>query len=369
MKRRIFAPVEPGQQPVTSKGDKLNPLAVPMPLPAYENTPRSVRSTEPAAGAGDPVRSTELPESTATVVRSTELTQTAVEPDATRYIAEIDTRLIDPNKNPPRQLYSDDRIRDLSESIRDGGQRDPIHVILNPDKPGRYIIGDGWTRVQAIRAYNVNQGKVMAWVYKDLDEEQISWLGFKQNEERTSATDFDRAAYYQTWHEAGMSWEEIAQRCGVSKVTMSGFTAYSKLGHQIQDIAKRHPEKLTAAAASILIRLQNQVGEDAAAAIANRFVSEERTHKWLKDRVDNRIKKYEKYEQTGEKRKDSIIFSRKFGEGFYKQRANGKVELSISIKEERVDEFNSALQDLLDKFLTESASEDQGAAASTPEED
>ena len=247
-------------------------------------------------------------------------------------------------------LYLDDGIRVIADSMRANGQRDAIHVIPSPSKPGRFIIGDGWTRVLATRSYNLNNGVLLAKVHTSLTEEQVSWLGYSQNKDRNEATDYDLGCYYQSWNASGMEWDEIAVKAGVSKAQMSYYAAFGKLESDVLSLVKATPQRFSANVAYHLSRLQSQAGVPAAAHLANRFLANEQTIKWLKEQVDDAL---EKLGRQGRKRNESntVMFQRRFSVGHYRQRKNGQVEMAIQIPDTRVAEFNQDMENLLKQYL------------------
>lgn len=257
----------------------------------------------------------------------------------------VDVRLIEQNANPPRLLYSAEAIDSLAESIEQDGQRDPVHLIPHPTREGRFIIGDGWTRVQAIRSRSLNDNKVLARIHLGLSEEEAAWLGYSQNEDRSQLTDYDKAAYYSSWHAQGRSWEDIAQKAGVSKTLMSFYSAFSKLPADVALLAKLNPQKITANVASILCRAATLKGDIAALRLATQFIEGDHPRKWLESHVES---------MTVERKRshNAIRYQKAYGDGFYKQRADGQVEAKLFIEPERLDDFNEKFGRLLDEFFS-----------------
>ncbi len=320
MKQRVFRPVEESVNTptVSSKIVKENRLAVKMPLPEFSNDQASVVG-------GD-----------------------AVLPDrAEAQLKMIDARHVIQNSHPPRQLYTDDAIKVIAESIKMDGQRDPIHVIEHPTRPGHFIIGDGWTRVQAVRSYEINDCQILARVHSGLSEEQASWLGYAQNESRSQHTDFDRAMFFQGWHNSGLKWEEISKRTGLSKTLLSFYASYEKLPAEILSAARNFPEKITATVAQQLARAAELSDESKAMLLTSRFISGDMPQKWLKDEVAKLS-----VEKKPREHRPAVSFQRRFGvDGAYKQRSDGRVEMMVAIPLERTDEFNTRMVALLSEFM------------------
>lgn len=363
MKKRVIVPgpgtPETQQRPLPRE----NPLAVPLPSPRFSNKPRLPMATEnsvpetareaaTAPSAPHVTQAPEVPGSHAVIKHSNE----RVRYDEDSYFETINTRLIDQNRHPPRQLYTEEAIKEIADSIMESKQRDAIHVIPHPTKPGRYIIGDGWTRVQAIRAYDINGGMVRALVHTNLSEDEAAWLGHNQNEQRKGAHDFDRAAFYQGWFDAGMPWTDIAKRLGISEGHIHNYSAFGKLSSDMTNLVKLHPTRFTISNVALFQRLESATSTEVAINFAHRYLAGDYPVRWVTDQVRELIERH-----TGQAKKrgssNSVMFQRRYPDGYYRQRRNGKVELSLSIPGPKLEEFNLAIENLLKQYLGEHADE------------
>lgn len=353
-KERTFSPVPSAEgTPPARKGSK---LAVPFVLPKLQN---QHRDTDPVLE--DSAQTVAVQQESISGPTDDPYSPPSIQPshEDGGYIL-IDAGLIDQNAHPPRTLYLDDNIKSVAESMQLSGQRDAIHVIPHPDKPGRFIIGDGWTRVLATRSYNINDNKVLAKVHFGLTEEQASWLGYSQNKDRSPPTDLDLAHYYQGWHANGMPWEDIADRAGVSKSLMSYYASFNRLDPEILSLAKAAPLKFTANAAFHLSRLQQQAGRDSAMGMANRFLQNDLSIKQLKENVDDALERLGRQKSKRES-SNKVMLQRAFPGGHFRQRLNGLVEMSATVPEDRINYFNQRLEELLKEVLlsADPASESQ----------
>lgn len=340
-KERTFSPV-----PSTASTAKASRLSVPMVLPQLRSAAGDKASLQTVPEL-EPERSLEASSINAVEQNSTPYFK--VPPSEGDYIL-IDAGLIDQNAHPPRTFYLEENIKSVADSMHQSGQRDAIHVIPNPDKPGRYIIGDGWTRVLATRSYNINDNKVLAKVHFDLTEEQASWLGYSQNKDRSPPSDLDLASYYQGWHEKGVSWEEIANRAGVSKALMSYYAAFHKLDAKVLSLVRASPERFSANAVFHISRLQAQAGSDQALHIANRFLLNEQSIKQLRESVDEALERLGR-QKSSRGATNKVVLHRAFPGGQFRQRQNGLVEMSATVPEDRISYFNQRLEELLKEVL------------------
>ena len=218
-----------------------------------------------------------------TTAAGTSVLQTRVRSfDSTRDIRELDIDLIDPNPLAPREVYTNVMIRAMADALTEQGQHDAIHVIPNLDTPGRYIICDGWTRVQACKKHDILGGKLLAEIHHELTVEESAWFGYQQNEGRNQHFDVDRGLFYAKLIEAGQSQTEIARRTNLSKSLMSFYLSYSKLPEPVLDLILDRPERFGATAAYHLAKffLDNK-NLAAILDLAQQFAVEGHSVRWL----------------------------------------------------------------------------------------
>ena len=218
-----------------------------------------------------------------TTAAGTSVLQTRVRSfDSTRDIRELDIDLIDPNPLAPREVYTNAMIRAMADALTEQGQHDAIHVIPNLDTPGRYIICDGWTRVQACKKHYILGGKLLAEIHHELTVEESAWFGYQQNEGRNQHFDVDRGLFYAKLIEAGQSQTEIARRTNLSKSLMSFYLSYSKLPEPVLDLILDRPERFGATAAYHLAKffLDNK-NLAAILDLAQQFAVEGHSVRWL----------------------------------------------------------------------------------------
>lgn len=198
-----------------------------------------------------------------------------------RDIREIAVDLVDPNPLAPREIYTTVMIRSLADALADQGQHDPIHVITNPDSPGRFIICDGWTRVQACREHGILGGKLLAEIHHNLTTEESAWFGYHQNEGRNQHFDVDRGLFYSKLIAAQQSQTEIAKRANLSKTQISFYLSYGKLPEVVLDVVRDRPERFGATSAWHLAKFFEKSGLPATLNLAQQFAEEGHSVRWL----------------------------------------------------------------------------------------
>lgn len=256
-----------------------------------------------------------------------------------RNLQQIPIHLIDPNPLAPREVYTPEMISSRAEELRLQGQHDPIHVITHPDIPGRFIVCDGWTRVQACREYKIADS-LFAEVHPNLTLQQAAWFGYEQNECREQHCDLDRAMFYEKLIAGGESATEIARRAKISKTLMSFYRAYAKLPQEVLEVAKIHPKKIGATEAYQLAKLNDALGIKKALALTNKYISEDQSQRWLVNQVQELINPSEKKSKPEGK-------TIRFANGVYKQKGD-TFELNITVSAQHRDTFAEGLNRLLE---------------------
>lgn len=305
-----------------------------IPLPAFSNRPAIVSHD---------AENTEIDESSAM--------NNAHQPNLSemiggRVLLEIAVDLIDPHPIAPREIYTQEMIAERAEDLRTQGQHDPIHVIPNPNVVGRYIICDGWTRVLACTQHKV-LNQLLAEVHSELSIRESAWFGYQQNEGRTQQCDFDLAMFYSKLLANGESATEIARRHKRSKTQMSFYKAFTELPVSIVELVKIHKDKFGATAAYHLATLCSRSGEEVACKIAQEFVEDDKSVRWLALQTKEATKSPTKPAKNQSLSSKTVRYVNEFGNGVFKQKGN-HFELSISVDPDRRESFSQAIENLLE---------------------
>lgn len=345
MKQRILRPNDDAA-PATSSKPASRIVTPKMPLPPFVQGSR-----ETGAQAGAEAHSVEMTieDKPATDVPEVETPAVTPEQASGRDLRYIPVQLIDPNPLAPREVYTPQMIRDRADALRDQGQHDAIHVIPNPEAPGRFVIADGWTRVQACVDHKVLD-TLLAQVHSDLSLEDAAWFGYQQNEEREQHCDLDRAMFYAKLMAGGaMSAAEVGRRAGKSKAQMARYGYYAKLPETVLDIVREAPGKFGSHTAEALHKVFAARGQAKAVALAQRYKDEDQTVRWLVAQAEMAIA------PPGHKPK-SQAKNWRFGNGFLKQRGD-TFDMQVQVPAERRDQFAEALEQLLATVAVEPAGE------------
>ena len=266
---------------------------------------------------------------------------------AAHSVQSIAVDLIDPNPLAPRTVYTPEMIQARADDLRTQGQHDPIHVTPNPDKPGRFIICDGWTRVQACLVHGTLK-TLRAEIHHDLTGVDSALFGYQQNEGRKQHCDLDRAMFFEKLKATGLSAVQVSTLTGIPENRLSMYKALASLPALVLQQIEKFPELFGYNAGAQLARLcpanaaNSDPGVVKAARIAEAFAAGDKTFKWLKAQVESYLAhKPRSVLRTGA--------NFRFPEGFLRGRGD-TVQLELRIE---TPERQSSLLEELRSFLRE----------------
>jgi ParB family chromosome partitioning protein len=268
------------------------------------------------------------------------VSSTGLQNETGRDIRLLDVDLIDPNPLAPREVYTAEMIQTRAEELKSQGQRDPIHVIPNPDAIGRFIIADGWTRVQACLKHQALE-KILAEIHSDLSLESSAWLGWENNEGRAAHTDIDRGLFFAKLMEHGEIAAEIAEKAKISEAAMTYFKAYAKLPPEVLSVMREYPAKFGSLVAYNVQRIAEKLGTDDALNLIGRYIKDDHNTRWIIGQVKALLATPVTRIVPAQQR------SLKYRNGYLKTRSDGRVEVAIHVAPEKLEAFSLALEALL----------------------
>lgn len=142
---------------------------------------------------------------------------------------EIDIDLIDPNPDQPRTTFSEDRLEELTQSIRANGVVQPIVV----RKVGsRYQIVAGERRWRASQRAELRR---IPAVVKDVSDEKLLELALIENIQRQELNPIEEAkAYRKLINSIGLTQESVAEQVGKDRTVITTALRLLKLPGEIQ---------------------------------------------------------------------------------------------------------------------------------------
>src|SRR5262249_46563877 len=165
-------------------------------------------------------------------------------------LLELDVDLLEPNRYQPRQIFSEDRLEDLAKSIKTHGIVQPIVARRHGD---RYEIVAGERRWRAAQRLGLLKVPVLV---KVIGDERLLEASLIENIQRENLNPIEEAkAYQRLSQEFNLTQEDLAERTGKDRSTVTNFLRLLKLPEDIQDLVLQ--ERLSMGHARALLALDN----------------------------------------------------------------------------------------------------------------
>lgn len=133
---------------------------------------------------------------------------------------------ITPNPRQPRTRFDPDELAELADSIRQHGVIQPLIVAIS-EQPGRYSLVAGERRLLAARQAGL---ETVPAIVREAGQQDLVELALVENVQRADLGPLESAeAYRQLSEEFGLSHEEIAERVGKSRVSVTNTLRLLKL--------------------------------------------------------------------------------------------------------------------------------------------
>lgn len=166
----------------------------------------------------------------------------------------IDLELVEPNPMQPRIQFDADALEDLKNSIVEKGVIQPITVRRKPGGTGYELIA-GERRVRA--SIEAGKKKIPAYILNvDTDGEMLE-MALIENVQRENLNPIETALGYQRLiDECSLTQEEVAQKVGKDRSTVTNFLRLLRLPSQIQ--AALRSKEITMGHARAMIGLDSE---------------------------------------------------------------------------------------------------------------
>lgn len=228
----------------------------------------------------------------------------AVEEAEKNGVLEIDVSLIDVNPDQPRKVFNEEEIQGLAESIKENGLINPITL---REKDGKYQIISGERRFRAFKF--LNRDKVPALVLQNIADSKMLELTLVENIQRADLNAIEIArSYKKLIYDLNIKQEELANRVGKSRSTISNSMRILELSENIQNLILE--SKITEGHARAILSLTDENEREAfAKEIAENGYSVRECERIVKEKKGNESSKKEENisEVKKENKKDPNI--------------------------------------------------------------
>lgn len=143
---------------------------------------------------------------------------------------QLDIDLISPNPEQPRTNFEPEKLRELSDSIREHGIIQPL--VVSRDEDGGYRLIAGERRLQAARLAGLDTVPV---VVREAANRELLELALIENIQRADLNPVEEAmAYRRLVEEYGLTQEEVARRVGKNRATVANALRLLQLESEIR---------------------------------------------------------------------------------------------------------------------------------------
>ncbi len=207
-------------------------------------------------------------------------------------IRKIDVSLVKPNPNQPRKIFDEEKLHELSESIKEHGLLQPIVVIENAD--GTFTLIAGERRLRAHKLANLEQIKA---IVVDEDELKLRELALIENIQRDDLNIIELAfCYAQLLNEHNITHEELSKKVFKSRTSITNTLRLLQLSPYVQQALAS--DKITAGHAKIMLGLSVDEQKMVCDSIIGQKLSVRETEKLVKELKEKDVKKPKKEKNT-----------------------------------------------------------------------
>lgn len=195
-----------------------------------------------------------------------------------RSIVEIEISLIDENPYQPRQVFDDEAVSSLANSIKEHGVLQPI--VVQKEENGRYTLIAGERRLRASRSIRLE--KIPCIITEDkYSKEKMLELAILENIQRENLDVIEEAeAYKQLSEEFGQTQEKISASTGKSRSHIANMLRLNALPAVVKDLI--HKKKITFGHARALVGIPD--AEEIAEKIVKEDLSVRQVEKFIRDK-------------------------------------------------------------------------------------
>ena len=178
----------------------------------------------------------------------------AAEIPAGRKSDDIPVNKILVNPLQPREDFDEEKLRELSDSIKQKGLIQPVTVYKKNDD---YILISGERRLRAVKMIGIE--KVPAYIYenpfsKEVSNEDLLELALIENIQRTDLNPMELSdSYNRLSLEFNLTQEQIAEKVSKQRSTVANFLRLQRLPIEIKVSLRRN--EITEAHARLLLRI------------------------------------------------------------------------------------------------------------------
>ena len=207
-------------------------------------------------------------------------------------VKKIEVSLIKPNPNQPRKIFDEEKLQELSYSIKEHGLLQPIVVV--EDEDGTYTLIAGERRLRAHKLANIEEIKA---IIVDEDELKLRELALIENIQRDDLNIIELAfCYAQLLNEHNITHEELSKKVFKSRTSITNTLRLLQLSSYVQQFLAT--DKISAGHAKLMIGLTAEEQKKICDTIIGQKLSVRETEKLIKDLKEKDSPKLKKEKVT-----------------------------------------------------------------------
>ena len=192
-------------------------------------------------------------------------------------IVKINVASIKANPNQPRKIFDEEKLNDLSESIKEHGLLQPVMVFENEDNTYTLIAGE-----RRLRAHKLAKIEKINAIVMDIDQLKLRELALIENIQRDDLNIVELAyCYAQLLNEHNITHEELSRKVFKSRTSITNTLRLLQLSSYVQQFLAT--DKISAGHAKVMIGLSIDEQKMVCDSIIGQKLSVRETEKLVKD--------------------------------------------------------------------------------------
>ena len=207
-------------------------------------------------------------------------------------VNKIDVASIKANPNQPRKIFDQEKLNDLSESIKEHGLLQPIVVIENDNNTYTLVAGE-----RRLRAHKLAKIDKIKAIIIDADEFKLRELALIENIQRDDLNIIELAyCYAQLLNEHNITHEELSRKVFKSRTSITNTLRLLQLSSYVQQFLAT--DKISAGHAKVMIGLSVDEQKMVCDSIIGQKLSVRETEKLVKDLKEKNSDKPKKKKES-----------------------------------------------------------------------
>ena len=203
-------------------------------------------------------------------------------------VLKIDVSTIKANPNQPRKIFDEEKLNDLSESIKEHGLLQPIVVIENGNNSYTLVAGE-----RRLRAHKLAKIDKIKAIVIDADECKLRELALIENIQRDDLNIIELAyCYAQLLNEHSITHEELSRKVFKSRTSITNTLRLLQLNSYVQQFLAT--DKISAGHAKVMLGLSSDEQKMVCDSIVGQKLSVRETEKLVKELKERGLEKPKK---------------------------------------------------------------------------